>query len=611
MQLLLQGKNTRLVEIRELTVAFQEQFAVIPGIIIQAAAHHPKVTKAVLECRYCNHRHTIAVPCTREKIVLPRFCLYTLARQRQGGEQAAGENEAQLPGCANATDPYVILPNESKFTDVQSLKLQEYPEAVPVGDVPRSILLNASGMNCGELRPGERVHIHGVLSSYNPQGDTYDTENVPYFHVLRFERLSASQSQLLHFDSNETMDFLRWASFPDIHQRIFRSIAPALFGLDDVKKAVACVLFTGVQKKTADDSLLRGDINMLMLGDPSVAKSQILKFAARASAVSVYTSGKGSSAAGLTASVIRDRHGVFSLEGGAMVLADGGLVCIDEFDKMRDEDIVAMHEAMEQQTISINKAGICTMLNSRCAVIAAANPRFGSYDDDQDTTEQHEMKATILSRFDVIFMLRDKQNVDKDTALCEHILSLQDESALAPVEGDIPLEKLRRYIAFARHNCFPKLTVAACDKLRTFYVKTRTAAREDKRSSTKKVPITLRQLESLYRLSESFARMQLSETATEAHVDMAIDIFTASTVETSKHTLVFESLTPAEQRAIQQAEEVILSLIRPGDRANRSGLMRDLQQKGYERHVISRALAILVKRSTLQERADRSLRRVA
>ncbi|CDI83616.1 DNA replication licensing factor, putative [Eimeria acervulina] len=382
--------------------------------------------------------------------------------------------------------------------------------------------------------------------------------------------------------------------------------------MTEVKRACACLLFGGTAKIINDTTRIRGDINVLLLGDPSVAKSQVLKFVAKLAPISVYTSGKGSSAAGLTAAVMRDRQGVFSLEGGCMCLADGGVVCVDEFDKMQERDVVAMHEAMEQQTISISKAGINTVLNSRCAVLAAANPSFGSFDDAQDTTEQHEFKATILSRFDLIFMLRDKDDYEKDSRLCEHILSLHARRAAPPPQEDgetIPFEVLRRYIQYARQQQQPLLSLDARDALKNFYVQTRQDVREDRRSVTRKIPVTLRQLESLVRIAESFARMELAPVAQASHVKRAIDLFSASTAETAKHALVFESLTPLQQKAIKLAEDALMSRLQPGQRALRRNIVRDLQQQGYDKLVVQRAISILVRRGDLQERGDRSIRR--
>jgi DNA replication licensing factor MCM5 len=211
----------------------------------------------------------------------------------------------------------------------------------------------------------------------------------------------------------------------NIFKKLSQSIAPSIFGHDDIKTAIACLLFGGTSKKTSDGMKLRGDINVLLLGDPSTAKSQFLKFVHKAAPICVYTSGKGSSAAGLTASVIKDAStGEFQLEGGAMVLADGGVVCIDEFDKMRADDRVAIHEAMEQQTISIAKAGITTTLNSRTSVLAAANPLHGRYDDLKHAAEQIDFQSAILSRFDTIFIVKDIREDKNDKMIANHVIGL-------------------------------------------------------------------------------------------------------------------------------------------------------------------------------------------
>merc|ERR1719443_596450 len=218
------------------------------------------------------------------------------------------------------------------------------------------------------------------------------------------------------------------AKDPQIRDKIYRSIAPAIRAsskdvIADVKRAVACCLFGGSRKHLPDGTKMRGDINVLLFGDPGTAKSQFLKFAERVAPIAVYTSGKGSSAAGLTAAIVKGPTG-FAVEGGAMVLADGGIVCIDEFDKMRNDDRVAIHEAMEQQTISIAKAGITTVLNTRCSVLAAANPTMGSYSDLMSTKDQMDFETTILSRFDMIFLVKDVRDQERDRMIARHVLEL-------------------------------------------------------------------------------------------------------------------------------------------------------------------------------------------
>uniref|UniRef100_A0A183B773 DNA helicase n=1 Tax=Echinostoma caproni TaxID=27848 RepID=A0A183B773_9TREM len=217
------------------------------------------------------------------------------------------------------------------------------------------------------------------------------------------------------FTEAEEEELIALANSPGIYERLARSIAPSIFGSLDIKKAIACLILP-------DGLCRRGDINMLMLGDPGTAKSQLLKFVERCAPVGIYTSGKGSSAAGLTASVNRDPSSrTFVIEGGAMVLADGGVVCIDEFDKMREDDRVAIHEAMEQQTISIAKAGITTTLNSRCSVLAAANSVYGRWDETKGG-ENIDFMPTILSRFDMIFLVRDVHDAQRDTTLAMHVM---------------------------------------------------------------------------------------------------------------------------------------------------------------------------------------------
>lgn len=258
----------------------------------------------------------------------------------------------------------------------------------------------------------------------------------------------------------EEEEMRRLVKSPNIYELVAKSIASSIYGFHDVKKAIACLLFGGSRKRLPDGLTRRGDINILLLGDPGTAKSQLLKFVERVAPIGVYTSGKGSSAAGLTASVIRDPSSRnFMIEGGAMVLADGGVVCIDEFDKMREEDRVAIHEAMEQQTISIAKAGITTTLNSRCSVLAAANSIFGRWDDLKGD-ENIDFMPTILSRFDMIFIIKDEHNEARDQTLARHVMNVHmnassssnqnETSSGKAADGEISLEFLKKLISYCR-----------------------------------------------------------------------------------------------------------------------------------------------------------------
>ena len=317
-------------------------------------------------------------------------------------------------GSACGLDPWVVLPERSSCVDQQSLKLQELPESVPVGELPRHILVVADREHVGRTAPGKRVLVTGIYcTSGTPKGGGVALR-FPFVKVLGLEQLPGSGNGYVALLPLQAIDvemearqMIMFSRTPNLYERISRSIAPSLFGHEEIKKSIACLLFGGTRKSLPDRMRIRGDINVLILGDPGTAKSQLLKVVERIAPVAIYTSGKGSSAAGLTATVVRDTQhqggGEFYLEGGAMVLADGGVVCIDEFDKMREEDRVAIHEAMEQQTISIAKAGITTILNARTSVLAAANPAFGRYDETRAPGEvkfnDDETKSTSCFAF--------------------------------------------------------------------------------------------------------------------------------------------------------------------------------------------------------------------
>ena len=348
--------------------------------------------------------------------------------------------------------------------------------------MPRSTLVVVERGLVDIAAPGARVSILGVLSLFERADKPQNPDaavaaiRLPYLKVVGIDfNVDGHGNKSRHFSPAEEDRFVELSRRFDIYSLLAASIAPSIQGeyTLDIKKALACQLMGGCKKTLPDGVKLRGDINVLLLGDPSTAKSQFLKFVEKVAPVGVYTSGKGSSAAGLTASVIRDKNGEFFLEGGAMVLADGGICCIDEFDKMRETDRVAIHEAMEQQTISIAKAGITTVLNSRTSVLAAANPVYGRYDDLRSAAENIDMMSTILSRFDCIFIVRDIRDEGRDLSIAKHVMGVHmkasNTAGIVQASADpqmssnntadsiLDLKLLRDYVAYCRLKCSPRL----------------------------------------------------------------------------------------------------------------------------------------------------------
>lgn len=415
------------------------------------------------------------------------------------------------------------------------------------------------------------------------------------------------------FSEEEEEKFLTLSRRPDLYDVFARSIAPSIYGNDDIKRSIVCLLMGGSKKLLPDGMRLRGDINVLLLGDPGTAKSQLLKFVEKVSPIAVYTSGKGSSAAGLTASVQRDpATREFYLEGGAMVLADGGVVCIDEFDKMRDEDRVAIHEAMEQQTISIAKAGITTVLNSRTSVLAAANPIYGRYDDLKSPGENIDFQSTILSRFDMIYIVKDHHNEERDISIANHVMNIHTGRSTAYDEeqessgAEIPIDLMKRYITYCRMKCAPRLSPQAAEKLSSHFVAIRkrlliNELQSEQRSS---IPITVRQLEAIIRISESLAKLELSPVAHERHVDEAIRLFQASTMDAaSQDPIGGMGQNPDLVQDVRRIEEELKRRLPVGWSTSYQTLRREFcEQKNYAPAALDRALYILERHSIIQLR---------
>ena len=518
-------------------------------------------------------------------------------------------------------DPYFVVHEKSQFIDQQVLKLQEAPDDVPVGELPRHILVSADRYLANRVVPGSRCTVMGVFSIYNSQKNSKNSGAVairnPYLRAVGIQTdISHNQGgATMQFTEEEEQEFLEMSRRPDLYELFSGCIAPSIFGNADIKKAITCLLMGGSKKILPDGMRLRGDINVLLLGDPGTAKSQLLKFVEKCSPIAIYTSGKGSSAAGLTASVQRDTSTrEFYLEGGAMVLADGGAVCIDEFDKMRDEDRVAIHEAMEQQTISIAKAGITTILNARTSVLAAANPIFGRYDDLKTPGENIDFQTTILSRFDLIFIVRDTHDRNRDETIAKHVMNLhmngQANNNPEAAQSEIPVEKMKRYISYAKSRCAPRLSPEAAEKLSSHFVSIRrqVARAEADANQRSSIPITVRQLESLVRISESLAKLELAPIATEKHVDEAIRLFLGSTMDAvmsaGGDTSALGGGGNREMvEEVHKVEEELRRRLPMGFTASLATLRRDfVDRKGYSEQALNRALQVLVRRETVQFR---------
>ncbi|GKU04434.1 minichromosome maintenance protein 5 [Fusarium langsethiae] len=597
-QLLLHS-NADDVSIRHLDSETISRLVRVPGIVIGASVMSSKATELHIQCRNCGHTQNIPVLGGFTGVTLPRQC----SRSRVPNDPT--------PKCP--MDPYFVAHEKSRFVDQQIIKLQEAPDQVPVGELPRHVLISADRYLTNRVVPGSRCTVMGIFSIYQNKASKNSSTGgavairTPYLRAVGIQSdIDQAAKGNATFSEEEEQEFLELSRRPDIYNVMADCIAPSIYGNRDIKKSILCLLLGGSKKILPDGMRLRGDINVLLLGDPGTAKSQLLKFVEKAAPISIYTSGKGSSAAGLTASVQRDQSTrEFYLEGGAMVLADGGVVCIDEFDKMRDEDRVAIHEAMEQQTISIAKAGITTILNARTSVLAAANPIFGRYDDMKTPGENIDFQTTILSRFDMIYIVKDEHSREKDETMAKHVLGIQmnGRGAEDMTESEIPIDKMRRYITYCKTRCAPRLSPEAAEKLSSHFVSIRRQvhAAEIEANTRSSIPITVRQLEAIVRITESLAKLTLSPIATEVHVDEAIRLFLCSTMDAVNQGSNQGSRELNDE--VNRLEAELKRRLPIGWSTSLSTLKKEMVEgKGYSEQALNRALMVLQRRDTIMFR---------
>lgn len=458
----------------------------------------------------------------------------------------------------------------SKFTKFQEIKIQEHSDQVPVGNIPRSMTILCRGELTRQAQPGDHVSITGIFlpamrAGYQAMAGGLLSDT--FLDAHRVVKMNKTEDDELEGDAL-TEEELRQVTEDDFYEKLASSIAPEIYGHEDVKKALLLLLVGGVDK-TPNGMKIRGNINVCLMGDPGVAKSQLLGYIDRLAPRSQYTTGRGSSGVGLTAAVMKDSlTGEMTLEGGALVLADQGVCCIDEFDKMMDGDRTAIHEVMEQQTISIAKAGIMTSLNARVSILAAANPAYGRYNPKKSVEQNIQLPAALLSRFDLLWLIQDKPDRENDLRLAQHITYVHQHNVQPPSHfTPLDMKLMRRYIALCKTKD-PVIPQSLTDYITGAYVEMRKEARNNKDMTF----TSARTLLAILRLSTALARLRLVETVEKEDVNEAMRL-----MEMSKDSLN----TSHTQNRVQSVTDQLFQAIKDmaSDMGSRTIKMTDIMER--------------------------------
>ena len=508
------------VEIRNLRADHLRRLVAVEGLARKVTTVKPRMTHALFRCARCGAEMWMAQPGMLLKE--PMMC------SNPDG------------GCNKQATRFILDDKASVFIDTQKIEIQESPEGLRGGAQPERLTGYVEDDIAGEVTAGNRITLNGVLRSVEKGDRDKSTVFETYLDVISVEFEQHEYDEIIITEEDE-IRIREMSRDPKLYDNIVASISPTIYGLENVKRAIALQLFGGCHKEMDDGTVMRGDMHILLMGDPGVAKSQLLRYMSMLAPRGIYASGKSASAAGLTAAAVRDDFGDgrWTLEAGALVLADKGLACIDELDKMTDQDRSSLHEAMESQRISVAKAGITATLQCRCSMLAAANPKYGRFEEDAPIADQIDLPPALMSRFDMIFVLTDKPNEKLDRAITEHILSahqrgqarmIGEETAIDGVDVQDVLtrtnkitpvydvEILRKYVAYSK-RLNPIMTDSAFRIIEDSYMRIRSSSNRGN-----SVPITARQLEAFVRLSEASAKMRLSDTVTDIDANRAVDL---------------------------------------------------------------------------------------
>jgi replicative DNA helicase Mcm len=575
------------IEIRDLRSKHLGKFIALEGLVRKATEVRPKMVDAVFKC----------VRCT------------AIIKEQQDGLTFKEPLECykEQGGCLRtaASTKFILQNEQSTFIDTQKIEIQESPEGLRGGAQPQRLVAYCEDDLTGRISPGDRIVINGTLRSV--QKKTYPVKSTLFEIFLDINSIELEEHEFeeVPISVDDANRIIEMSKDPEIYRKITASISPTIYGMTVEKEALALQLFGGVPKIMPDGTHIRGDIHIFLVGDPGTAKSQLLRYISELAPRGIYASGKSSSAAGLTAAAVKDEFGEgrWTLEAGALVLADKGVAAVDELDKMSPQDRSSMHEAMEQQRISIAKAGITATLQSRCAVLGAANPKYGRFDTTQYLAQQINIPIALLSRFDLIFTVTDVPDSEKDFLIADHILKShtlggierhrqetgQDvtedtEDLPSYTEPYLDREFFRKYVAYAK-RVFPVMTKQASEKLRDYY----TSIRKQGEPEGSSVPITARQLEAFVRLSEASARVRLSDRVTEDDADRAIRIVEyylkkVAGEEGRWDIDIIESGTSQSQRErIRTIRSIIKNLSESGGPVEHEDIIAEAEADGIER----------------------------
>ncbi len=579
--------------IRELSSDYLNKLVSVEGVITKITDVRPKLHIAEFQCKHCGR-------------------IYKIPQE--------GELYGKLvtPGvCACGRRDFKLIPEHSEFIDMQKMQIQEPLEALVRGEQAKTIDVWLEDDLTRQLFPGDKIEVVGILKLIPPKKKDTAVYGI-YLQAISVQK-KEKEFEEIEITKEEEEKIREMARDPDIYDKLVKSIAPSIYGHEKVKEAIALQLFGGTKNKIfPDGTRVRPDIHILLIGDPGTAKSQMLYYVYKLAPKAVFVGGKSSTGAGLTATAEKDEFGEggWTLKAGALVLASGGHAMIDEFDKMSPEDRANIHEAMEQQRISIAKAGIVTQFKTETAILAAANPKYGRFDPYSSPADQFNIPPTILSRFDLIFPIKDVLDPVKDKKMAEHILSAHQVASIrAAGAKDILTEEelkekeeritpaidpefLRKYIAYARKHVHPVLTEEAMEKIMEYYTDLRSLGKQ-----AGSVPITARQLEALVRLAEASAKARLSDKVLLEDAERAIDLHSYMMrevgVDRKTGKLDWDIIAVGQPRSKMEKARTLLQIMKrlqeQFDYIEKSQIIKEAETAGIEKDEVESLIEILRK----------------